>query len=88
MSKLKLRKRKFPPPFDDEATRKTTTQDITTPPIATKDKRIFQRAISSAQKHGINLENLAEKMQVMETAAMRQLYSTSMTEVALLRNSR
>ena len=56
MSRLKLRKRKFPPPFDDEATKKTTTEDITTPPIATKDKRIFQRAISSAQKHGINLE--------------------------------
>ena len=46
MSKL-TRKKKFPPPYDD---RNTKTQNVLT------HKRIFQRAISSADKHGIKLK--------------------------------
>ena len=53
MSRL-TRRRNFPPPYDDRKPPRTgqITHDVT----STHDKRIFQRAVLSANKHGINLE--------------------------------
>ena len=57
MSKL-TRRKKYPPPYDDKTTTRTrqTSLDVTKTQTKIRYKKIFQRAISSAQKHGINLE--------------------------------
>ena len=56
MAKLTPKRARFHPPFDDNCTQKTGQNS---PNVrsnhAKKEKRIFQRAISSAKKHGINL---------------------------------
>ena len=57
MSKL-TRRKKYPPPYDDKVLTRT---EQTSPPEAkakemVKDKKIYQRAILSAKKHGLNLE--------------------------------
>ena len=58
MSRLKLKREKFPPPFDDQNSLNTgqTNPDVAVIPEKITNERIFQRAISSANKHGINLE--------------------------------
>ena len=57
MSKLTRRRRKFHPPFDEDNTSEAgqNTPNVTSTQDKISDKRIFQRAISSAKKHGINL---------------------------------
>ena len=57
MSKL-ARRKNYPPPYDDKTTTRTrqTSLDVTKTETKIRYKKIFQRAISSAQKHGINLE--------------------------------
>ena len=60
-SKLRLRKKKYHPQFeaknDENKTRQTGIDVTTNTSIEIKDKRIFQRAIASAQKHNIKLEH-------------------------------
>ena len=57
MSKLTRKRRKFHPPFDEEDTPEARQNPLNVTSTQDKicDKRIFQRAISSAKKHGINL---------------------------------
>ena len=57
MSQLTRKRAKFHPPFDDDNTPKTGRKppNVDSTQAEIKDKRIFQRAISSAKKHGINL---------------------------------
>ena len=57
MSKLK-RRRKNPSTYDEKNTLRIaeTSPDVNSTPTMLKDKRIFQRGIINAQKHGINLE--------------------------------
>ena len=57
MAKLTRKRAKFHPPFDDNNTPKTgqNSPDIRSAQAEIGEKRIFQRAISSAKKHGISL---------------------------------
>ena len=57
MAKLTLKRKKFHPPFDDNYTTKMDkkSHDIKSNQAEIKEKRIFQRAISSAKKHGISI---------------------------------
>ena len=57
MEKLTLKRRKFHPPFEDNNTTKISqnSPDVTSSQVEVRKKRIFQRAISSAKKHGINV---------------------------------
>ena len=56
MSKL-TRKRKKEPPFEANiAPKNDKTSSQVTPTLMIHDKKIFERAISSAQKHGLGLE--------------------------------
>ena len=57
MSKLTRKRAKFHPPFDDDNAQKTSkiSPDMTSAKSEINVKRIFQRAISSAKKHDINV---------------------------------
>ena len=84
MSRL-TRKRKFPTPYDDRKPPRSEqiTHDETS--TSTHDKRIFQRAVLSANKHGINLEPGREN-NGYATVVMKQQYLTLTTENVLLKN--
>ena len=77
MSKLKRKKKNYHHPFDEtpanhpyEGNKTQNQLNVTSTP------KIFERAIASAEKHGIRLKP-GKKMEVMEIAATSQLFSTS-----------
>ena len=78
MSKLKRKKRNHYPPFDEIQENHPDEANMNQNSLlnVTSTTKIFERAIASAEKHGIKLEP-GKKMEVMEIAATSQLFSTS-----------
>ena len=78
MSKLKRKKRNHHPPFDEIQENNPDESNMNQNSLlnVTSTTKIFERAIASAEKHGIKLEP-GKKMEVMEIAATSQLLSTS-----------
>ena len=77
MSRLKRKKKNNHPPFDEtSANCEEANKTPNTLMNVTSASRIFERAIASAEKHGIRLKP-GKKKGVMEIAATSQLFSTS-----------
>ena len=77
MSKLKRKKRNHDPPFVEIQANHQDEANMNQNSLlnVTSTTKIFERAIASAEKHGIKLEP-GKKMEVMEIAATSQLFST------------
>ena len=78
MSKLKRKKRNHHPTFDEIQENHPDESNMNQNSLlnVTSTTKIFERAIASAEKHGIKLEP-GEKIEVMEIAATSQLFSIS-----------
>ena len=75
---MKRKKKNHHPPFDETPVNYPDEANKTKDSLlnVNASSRIFERAIASAEKHGIRLKP-GKKMEVMEIAATSQLFSTS-----------